>query len=88
MAAALVVPETTRVNRPIDVEATGFAADGTLRVSIDELNVHGSFLLDASGDLVAPNGLSWAPSKEGAYTIRATDGTDTVTTRVQVYSTT
>lgn len=88
MAAALVVPETSRTNREVAIQATGFEADGTLLVAIDEIGLSGAFALDSNGDLADPSPLTFRPTHEGVYTVRVSDGTDELTSRVQVYTTT
>jgi hypothetical protein len=87
VAAALVVPATGRTNRAVSIAATGFVADGTLVVSVDEIGVSASFVLDASGNLVGTP-FTFTPLKEGVYTVTVTDGTTTKTSRIQIYSTT
>ena len=88
MAAVLTVTAETRTNRTVSIAATGFAASGTLVVSIDELGVSASFGLSVGGDLASPSPLTFQPTRPGKYTVRASDGTTAKTATVQVYATT
>lgn len=86
--AALVVPETSRTNRPIVVTGTEFEIDTAVAITVVEENFTVSVLADAAGDFSSEGVLTWAPTTTGRYTITADDGTNVETASLQVYSTT